>query len=217
MINYLFSDPLIFIVYLISLLIAITIHEFSHAYVADYLGDPTPRLQGRLKLDPRVHIDSIGMIMLLLIGFGWGKPVEFDPYNLKNPRRDAGLISIAGPLSNFLLAIILSIVLRLLNLFEQNIISTIGLFLVPVIRMNLILGIFNLIPIHPLDGFKVVGGILPREKAQEWYSLQRFGWIFLILLIIPFFGGRSLLDGVLQPVINFFTNLLISLPNTGIM
>lgn len=216
MISYLFTNPLIFILYLVSLLIAITIHEYSHAFMADYLGDPTPRLQGRLKLDPRVHIDNIGMLMLLLIGFGWGKPVEFDPYNLKNPRRDAGLISIAGPMSNFILAIILAIVLRLLNLFELNILSTIGLILIPIIRMNIILGAFNLLPIHPLDGFKVVGGILPSEKANEWYSLQKFGWMFLILLIIPL-SGRSLLDGILQPVINFFTNLLITLPNTGII
>ena len=184
--------------------------------MADYLGDPTPRLQGRLKLDPRVHIDNIGMLMLLLIGFGWGKPVEFDPYNLKNPRRDAGLISIAGPLSNFILSIILSIVLRLLNLFEHNILSTIGLILIPVIRMNIVLGVFNLLPIHPLDGFKVVGGILPKEQANDWYGLQRYGWIFLILLIIPL-GGSSLLDGILQPVVNFITNLLIVLPNTGII
>lgn len=216
MISYLFTNPLIFIIYLISLLIAITIHEFSHAWMADYLGDPTPRLQGRLKLDPRVHIDNIGMLMLLFIGFGWGKPVEFDPYNLKNPRRDAGLISIAGPISNFILAIILATVLRLLNLFELNILSTIGLILIPIIRMNIILGVFNLLPIHPLDGFKVVGGILPPEKANEWYSLQKFGWMFLILLIIPL-SGRSLLDGILQPIINFFTNLLITLPNTGII
>jgi len=216
MISYLFTNPLIFIIYLISLLIAITIHEFSHALMADYLGDPTPRLQGRLKLDPRVHIDNIGMIMLLLIGFGWGRPVEFDPYNLKNPRRDAGLISIAGPMSNFILAIILAIVLKLLNIFELSILSTIGLVLIPIIRMNLILGIFNLIPIHPLDGFKVVGGILPKEKASEWYGLQKYGWMFLILMIIPL-NGRSLLDGILQPVINFFTNLLITLPSTGII
>ena len=156
MISYLFTNPLIFIIYLISLLIAITIHEFSHALMADYLGDPSPRLQCRLKLDPRVHIDNIGMIMLLLIGFGWGRPVEFDPYNLKNPRRDAGLISIAGPMSNFILAIILAIVLKLLNIFELSILSTMGLVLIPIIRMNLIVGIFNLIPIHPLDDFKSI-------------------------------------------------------------
>src|SRR3989339_881320 len=168
MLSYLFTNPPLFVIYLISLLVAITVHEFSHAAASDFLGDPTPRLQGRLKLDPRVHIDGMGMLFLLLFGFGWGKPVEFDPYNLKNPHKDAALISIAGPISNFILAIILSIVLRLLILFKLNILITIGLFIfLPMIQMNLVLGVFNLLPIHPLDGFKIVGGLLNKEKAQE--------------------------------------------------
>jgi len=219
MINYLFTNPLLFVIYIISLLVAITIHEFAHAWAADYLGDPTPRLAGRLKLNPFVHIDIMGMVMLLFIGFGWGKPVEFDPYNLKNPRKDAAWISIAGPASNFVLAIILAIVLRLLIIFDLNIISTIGLFLIlPMIRMNLVLGIFNLLPIHPLDGFKIVGGLLTDEKSREWFSLQRYGYIFLIALIFPL-GNRSLLDGIISPIISFLYNLLLptSLKITGIM
>lgn len=218
MINYLFTNPLLFVIFIISLLVAIAIHEFSHAYMADYLGDPTPRLQGRLKLDPRVHVDNIGMLFLLFFGFGWGKPVEFDPYNLKNPRKDAALISIAGPISNFILAILLSIVLRLLIFFQLNIITTIGAFILfPMIQMNIVLGAFNLLPIHPLDGFKIVGGFLSEEKAREWYSLQRYGMLFLLLLIIPF-GGSSMLNGILRPVISFFVNLLIPLgSNSGII
>ena len=113
MLNYLFTNPILFVIYLISILTAISIHEFSHAWAADYLGDPTPRLQGRLKLNPLVHIDTMGMVFLLLLGFGWGKPVQFDPYNLKDPRRDAAWISIAGPSSNFILAIILTLLLKL--------------------------------------------------------------------------------------------------------
>jgi len=215
MLSYLFTNPLLFAVYIISLLIAIAIHEFSHAYVADYLGDPTPRLQGRLKLDPRVHIDNMGMLFLLLFGFGWGKPVEFDPYNLKNPRKDAGLISIAGPTSNFILAIILSIVLRLLIFFQLNILITIGMFIfLPMMQMNLILGVFNLLPIHPLDGFKIVGGILPKEKAQEWYGLERWGMLFLLLLIIPI-GGSSMLDGILRPAVTFLFKLLVPFSLSG--
>ncbi len=217
MINYLFTNPLIFLVYIISLLLAIAIHEFSHALVADYLGDPTPRLQGRLKLDPRVHIDNMGILFLLIFGFGWGKPVEFDPYNLKNPQKDAALISIAGPTSNFILAIILSIILRLLIFFQLNILITIGMFIfLPMIQMNLVLGVFNLLPIHPLDGFKIVGGILSKEKAHEWYSLQKYGWIFLLLLIIPL-GGSSMLDGILRPTVSFLFNLLIPLGSSGII
>ncbi len=215
MLSYLFNNPLLFIIYMVSLLAAISIHEFSHAYVADYLGDPTPRLQGRLKLDPRVHIDGIGLLFLLLIGFGWGKPVEFDPYNLKNPQKDAALISIAGPVSNFILAIILSILLRLLILFKLNILLTIGMFIfLPMMQMNLVLGVFNLLPIHPLDGFKIVGGILNQEKAKEWYGLQRWGMLFLLALIIPI-GGSSMLDGILRPAIAFLFKLLVPFNLSG--
>lgn len=209
MLSTLFSNPLIFVLSVISLLLAISIHEFSHAYVADILGDPTPRLQGRLKLNPFVHIDPTGILFLLFFGFGWGKPVEFDPYNLKNPRKDAALISIAGPTSNFILAILLSILLKLSIFLQLNILTIIGYYLfVPMIQLNLILGVFNLLPIHPLDGFKIVGGILPEEKAHEWYSLQKYGWIFLILLIVPF-GSSSMLDGLIRPIINFLSTLLI--------
>jgi len=215
MLSYLFTNPPLFVVYLISLLAAIAVHEFSHAAAADLLGDPTPRLQGRLKLDPRVHIDKFGMLFLLLFGFGWGKQVEFDPYNLKNPRRDAAWISIAGPMSNFILALLLSLLLKLFILVKLNVLATIGMFLfLPMIHMNLVLGIFNLLPIDPLDGFKIVGGFLPEEKAREWYSLKRYGMIFLILMIIPF-GKTSMLDGILRPVVNFFYNLLV--PSGGIM
>ena len=217
MISYLFSNPLLFIIYMSSLLVAITIHEFSHAFAADYLGDPTPRLQGRLKLNPLVHIDNIGMLFLLFFGFGWGKPVVFDPYNLKDPRRDAAIISIAGPGSNFILAIILSLLMKLFIILQLNLLIIIGSFIfIPMIRMNIILGVFNLLPIHPLDGFKIVEGILPEEKAREWSQLQRYGMIFLLLLIFPI-GGSSMLNSIIQPIVDFVSNLLISMPKTGII
>src|SRR3990167_2120427 len=196
MLSYLFSNPLLFFVYLVALLVAIAVHEFSHAYAADYLGDPTPRLAGRLKLNPLVHIDGLGLLFLLFFGFGWGKPVGFDPYNLKNPRKDAAIISIAGPLSNFVLAIILSIALHLTSAY---------FLLVPMISLNVILGVFNLLPIHPLDGFKIVGGLLSDEKAHEWYQLERYGMIFLIMLIFPF-GIGSMLNIIIRPVISFILN-----------
>ena len=209
MINYLFTNPLLFFVYIIALLVAIAVHEFSHALAADYLGDPTARLAGRLKLNPLVHIDGMGLLFLLFFGFGWGKPVGFDPYNLKNPRKDAAIISLAGPFSNFVLASLLSISLRLLTLFKLSSLLTVGYFiLIPIISLNVILGVFNLLPIHPLDGFKIMGGLLSDEKAREWYQLERYGMIFLIILIFPFARG-SMLNIIIRPVISFILNLLI--------
>jgi len=217
MISYLFSSPLLFVIYLISLLVAISIHEFSHAWTADYLGDPTPRLQGRLKLNPLVHIDTMGMLLLLFIGFGWGKPVEFDPYNLKDPRRDAAIISVAGPGSNFILAIILALLLKLFIILQLNFLIIIGsLVFIPMIRMNIVLGVFNLLPIHPMDGFKIVQGILSEEKAHEWQQLQKFGMIFLILLIFPI-NGSSMISNILFPIVDFLTNLLVSMPKAGVI
>lgn len=201
-----------FFAYIIALLVAITIHEFSHAWAADYLGDPTARLKGRISLNPLVHLDLFGTMFLLFFGFGWGKPVPFDPYNLKNPRKDAALISAAGPASNFILAILCSIVIKLLVFFNLSALYTIGSFiLIPLITLNILLGIFNLLPISPLDGFKIVGGILSKEQAQSWYQLERFGMIFLLLLIFPI-GKTSMIDLIIRPAISFFINLL--LPNS---
>ncbi|MBI2028959.1 site-2 protease family protein [Candidatus Gottesmanbacteria bacterium] len=202
MISSLLSNPLSLLVGFIALVIAITVHEFAHALVADRLGDPTPRLQGRLTLNPLSHLDPIGTIMILLVSFGWGKPVQFDPFNLKNPRRDAALISIAGPISNLILATLLSVVIRFIP-------PVAGQILLPVIYLNVLLAVFNLLPIHPLDGFKIVGGLLSENQAREWYSLERYGFIFLILLLLVPVGGNSLLFSFLGPVVNFIILLLL--------
>jgi Zn-dependent protease len=209
MINTLFENPIVFFLSLISIVIAITIHEFAHAKTADYLGDPTPQLQGRITLNPKAHIDLYGLLLLLVAGFGWGKPVQFDPFNLKHQRRDAAIISLAGPISNVLLASLCSITINLLNLFQLKYIATIGLIiLAPLIMINLILAVFNLIPIEPLDGFKIVEGLLTEKQAKEWRKLRRFGIIFLILLIFPF-NGQSLISTILGPILHFLYGIFI--------
>lgn len=214
--NDLLSNPLSFLIYALALVVAITLHEFAHAFVADHLGDPTPRLQGRLTLNPLAHLDPLGTLMLFLVRFGWGKPVQFDPFNLRNPRRDAALISLAGPVSNIIVATFSSIVLRFLPVSPiAHLPLGVSFFLVfltnflqALIVLNVVLAIFNLIPIHPLDGFKIVGGFLSHKQAQEWYSLERYGMIFLIFLLFPLFGPAPI-SLILTPLVNFVLSLFL--------
>ncbi|KKU25069.1 MAG: Peptidase M50 [Microgenomates group bacterium GW2011_GWA2_46_16] len=203
MIGELTSNPVGFLFWVIALVIAITIHEFAHAWAAERLGDPTPRLMGRLTLNPLAHLDPIGTIMLLIARFGWGKPVQFDPFNLRHPRRDSAIISLAGPVSNLILATICSIFLRVFISYWF-----IGL-LQPLIVLNVVLAVFNLVPIHPLDGFKIVSGILPEEYARQWAELEGYGMIFLIILILPLGGGASPISQLISPVINVLLSIFL--------
>ena len=197
------TDPLALLLFLPALIIAITIHEFAHAFLADRLGDPTPQLQGRLSLNPLKHLDPVGTLMLLFFRFGWGKPVEFDPYNLRHPRRDAALISLAGPAVNLVLATLLALILK----FSPS--SLFSVFLIPIILININLAIFNLLPVPPLDGAKILYGFLPRDWADEYNDFMgRYGTVLLILLIVPI-GGSSLAINLILPVINVITNLLL--------
>lgn len=203
--NVILSHMLSFLIWAVALIIAITIHEFAHAYAADRLGDPTPRSQGRLTLNPLAHLDPLGTIALLIFHFGWGKPVEFDPYNLRNPRQDGAIISLAGPASNLILATLLSLVLRLTPLPE---LATLALSIM--ISMNVILAIFNLVPVYPLDGEKILTGILPKHLAYEYASVMRsYGTIILILMIFPIFGGTSPISALITPAVSFVTSLLL--------
>ncbi len=211
MLGELFNNPFAFFSWVAALVVAITVHEFAHALAADRLGDPTPRVQGRLTLNPLAHLDPLGTLMLLIARFGWGKPVVFDPYNLRHPRRDAAIISLAGPVSNILLAALLSIILRLL--LSTPVAMLVYVIIQPIIVLSVVLAIFNLVPIHPLDGFKIVGGILPPEYAKQWYELEPYGMIFLLFLIFPFFGGIAPISRFISPVISFLLSLL--LPGAG--
>jgi Zn-dependent protease len=199
------------IFWLIAFTIAITVHEASHAWMADKLGDPTARLMGRLSLNPLVHYDPVGTTLLLVLvflhspfPFGWAKPVQFDPYNLKNPRRDSALISLAGPVSNIILAIIAAILVRIVPF------SPISALFESIIVLNVVLAIFNLVPLHPLDGGKIFIGLLPEKDAREAdFFLQRYGMFILFFLIFPWGNGNSPLFTVLGPVISFILNILL--------
>jgi len=160
------------------LMVVISIHEFSHALMSNRLGDNTAKLSGRLTLNPLAHLDMFGTLALLIFGIGWGKPVPFNVFNLKNPRRDQALIAFAGPLSNLILALLLSLVYKLV---PSGFMSS-SIFLL--INLNLVLAFFNLIPVEPLDGFKVVLGLVPTNLARDWLETQRYGLYILIFLVV---------------------------------
>ena len=209
MLDLLIQTPLLFVVIVLLLIAAVTIHEFSHAFSADRLGDPTPKLAGRLTLNPLAHLDPLGSLLFILAGFGWGKPVPFDPFNLKNPKKDSALISFAGPLSNLIMAIISSLILRIVYILPIFFLgSFIENILILFIRFNVLLAIFNLIPVHPLDGFKVVAGLLPKKYYHDWLTLERYGMIFLLFLILPFFGSSPIF-AIINPVTSFLLSFLI--------
>ena len=188
----------IFVLVAGALIISISIHEFSHAFVADKLGDSTAKNMGRITLNPKAHLDPTGTILLLIAGFGWGKPVPFDPRLLKNPKRDAAIISFAGPASNILLATLLAGFFHVVSLG-----GLVGLFVQLVVQYNLILAVFNLIPVHPLDGFKVVNGLLPRELSHQWIQLAPYGlWILLALIV------AGVTDQIIGPLLDILLTFL---------
>ena len=189
-----------FIVLVLALLVAVTVHEFAHAWTSWKLGDPTAKLSGRLTLNPKAHFDPLGTLLLLFTGFGWGKPVPFNPLNFAEPLKDAALVSLAGPLSNLLLALALSQLARLQ--------SSLSALLLPIIILNINLGVFNLLPIAPLDGFRIVSGVLPKKLAFKWEKLGSYGILFLLILLLPL-GESSLLEATLSPILRFLVSLFL--------
>lgn len=196
----------------IALLLAIDLHEFCHAWMADRLGDPTPRYQGRLTLNPLAHLDPLGTLMLILVRFGWGKPVPVNPYNLRNgPKGGMAMVSFAGPLGNLFTAALLALPVRLglmTPTLRGNIIPSLEMVVTTAILVNVILAIFNLIPVAPLDGFKVAIGLLPYRWSYPLAQLERYGPLLLIFLILPWFWGTNILFLIMQPVIRFLWLLL---------
>jgi len=212
------------LLFILAFLFSLSIHEAAHAWMADRLGDPTARLSGRKSLNPLAHLDPIGTLLpifLLLTGspivFGWGKPVPIDPFNLRSPRRDSALISLAGPGSNLLFATVLAIIIRIAHLFVGPTGFAAEFILSPVIALNVMWAIFNLLPVHPLDGGKVLIGLLPQELARKWDEiLQQYGLIILLLLIFPFpFNGIAPISLILTPIVSAILKIL--LPSTPLV
>jgi Zn-dependent protease len=184
--NTLFSDPMMFIAWFCAIIIALTIHEFSHALTAYLLGDHTAKSMGRVTLNPLAHISGMGLIMLILVGFGWGKPVPFNPYNFRRIKLDAVLVALAGPFSNLVVALVAGVTLRALVfqgvLMPENLLIQ---FLNILIIINSVLMIFNLIPIPPLDGSKLLFAFLQNSRYSHLATvLENQGPFILIALLI---------------------------------
>jgi len=200
------DDPQLFFAFVIAVIVGITFHEFSHAAVATLQGDQTARSQGRLTLNPLSHLDPLGTIALVLAGFGWGRPVPFSPMHLRSRRWGAALVSLAGPAANFVLALVSVIALRLLysNTLEGFQLDFRVRLLEMLVLLNVVLGVFNLLPIPPLDGSRLLSIFLPPSRQNIVYFLDQYG-IFLLL------GILILAPGLLTPVFRGITRFLYGL------
>lgn len=197
---------------ILTLLIAFTIHELSHAITATQLGDDTAQRMGRLTLNPLAHLDPIGSLLLIFAGFGWAKPVPVNPYNLRmNPHVGMAVVAAAGPISNFLMALIAAIPFRLglLSPFASAggpILPSLTGFLIDFISINLLLMLFNLIPIAPLDGSKILAGFAPREWDGLLATLEQWGPFLLLALV---FLGQGLLAVIINPPLEFMLRAIV--------
>jgi Zn-dependent protease len=215
-------NPATLISRIIVLLTAFAVHEFAHAWTANYFGDNTPRINGRLTLNPLAHLDPLGSLMLIIAGFGWAKPVPVNPYILRQRARSALMwVALAGPLSNFLMAVIAAIPFQL-NLITQedlyaavlaqsnSILPTPAGFLWDFITINLILMLFNLIPLPPLDGDKIVDFLLPDVWRDKMAQIRSYGPMILILLfMIGPYLGLDILGWIMGPPLRFLVRILV--------
>jgi len=199
LITLLLRNPVMFFVLVIPLLYSVVLHEIAHGWVASFFGDDTARRSGRLSLNPLTHLDPIGTVALFLVGFGWARPVPVNYARLKNFRPALVCVSLAGCVTNLLIAVISLFLLRLLN---PGINSFAGVILIVVARINIILGVFNLIPIPPLDGSKILFAFLPMEMQRTFVRIEPYGFFILIILILA---------GALNPLIMFMQKIIIGL------
>ncbi len=192
-----------------GIIISLTIHEYSHAAVANLRGDDTAKRMGRLTLNPLAHLDPIGFIMLLIAHFGWAKPVPVNPYNLTNPKRDMIWVSAAGPISNMILAFLIAIFIRIAVVLNLEL-GVLYIMLFFTFYINLILAVFNLIPIQPLDGSKIVMGLLPHQYAAQFEEFTKKGPFILIgIIIFSRMTGISILGTIFTPWITIWGKLLL--------
>lgn len=195
------------LIYIIPVLvISLTVHECSHAYASYLLGDKTAKTDGRLSLNPLKHIDPLGFITLIFFGFGWAKPVNINPNNYKNPIRDTAIVSFAGPLSNFILGLLGVLIYAII--IKVNGPQALIRFMVYFISYNVSLGVFNLFPIPPLDGSKILAGVLPDKLYYKFLSLEKFGIIILYAIIIFY---PQIFRVVTTPVLELYNALLFKL------
>jgi Zn-dependent protease len=197
-------DILVFIVSLIILIMSVVLHELSHGYTAELLGDPTPRLQGRLTLNPLKHLELFGSVIVPIITsiagftFGWAKPIQWNPYNIKNKRWGELMIAAAGPLSNIIIALIFGFIIRFFGASLPESFIQISFY---VIAINIVLAVFNLIPIPPLDGSKVLFSLLPQRFMAIRQSLEAYSIFFFLILV--FFLWRFI-----EPIIPWIFKLI---------
>lgn len=188
-----------------SILIASTIHEYAHGYIAFKLGDPTAKAEGRLTLNPIAHIDPIGAISMILFRFGWSKPVPINEYNFTKREFHTALTALAGPVSNLIVAILIG----LINHFFVKDTAVLIVFLLSTFAtINLALAIFNLLPIPPLDGHKIIRGILPRQLRYYWEQLEKYSIILILLLILPFSPLSKFVFSFIGNTLQFLLSLL---------
>lgn len=197
------DDPIGFVAFVIAIILGITVHEFMHAYAATRLGDDTARLMGRLSLNPMAHLDPFGTLLIVLAGFGYGKPVPFNESRLRSALGVSG-VALAGPLANLVLAFVCALPLRFGSVDLLG--GTYELILQQIVVWNCILAVFNLLPIPPLDGANVIYGLLPPQQKYTWRSFQQYGPMLLLLLL--FFGAQVLRVVVFGPA-GFLINLFL--------
>lgn len=192
-----------------GVVIGLSFHEFAHGWVAYKLGDPTPKFQGRVTINPKAHIDPIGFVALMLAGFGWGVPVEINPNNFKHRRRDELLVSLAGVVMNLIIAVIFGFIMKLVLMAAGTAFLSSGLgealwtILIYVVQINLVLMIFNLIPVPPLDGFSIITELFNIKHTKLYYTIYNNGFFILMALII-----FDITDMILTPGVSFFMNLI---------